>query len=103
MKIKKGDTVQILSGKDRGRRGKVMRVLPETLQVVVEGLNLRKKHSRPRRQGEKGKIIDFPSALPSARAGLICPHCQRVVRVGYRLLPDGRKERWCRKCKASIS
>src|SRR3989338_2424297 len=103
MKIRKGDTVQILSGKDRTRRGKVMRVLPKTFQIVVEGLNLRKKHSRPRRQGEKGKIIDFQAALPSARAGLVCPHCQKVVRVGQRFSADGKKERWCRKCKASIN
>lgn len=103
MKIRKGDMVQILSGKDRTRRGKVMRVLPKTWQVVMEGLNLRKKHTRPRRQGEKGKIIDFPAPVPLSRVGLVCPHCQKTIRVGSRLLPGGKKERFCRKCQASIS
>ena len=102
MKIKKGDTVQILAGKDRTRRGKVIRVLPDAGKIVIEGLNLRKKHTRPRRQGEKGRIIDFPAPLPVSRVGLLCPHCQKVIRVGYRLLPDGKKERHCRKCQASI-
>src|SRR3989338_11235086 len=100
MKIKKGDKISILAGKDRGRRGKVMRVFPQTQKVIVEGLNLRKKHTRPRRQGEKGKIVDFPAALPMSRVGLVCPHCEKVIRVGYRVLADGKKERWCRKCQA---
>lgn len=95
--------MQILIGKDRGRSGKVARVLPKTTQVVVEGLNMRKKHTRPRRQGEKGKIIDFPAPLPMSRVGLVCPHCQKTIRVGYKILADGRKERRCRKCDGSIS
>ncbi len=103
MKIKKGDNVQIIAGKDRGRHGKVLEVRAASDRVVVEGLNIRKKHSRPRRGGEKGQIIEFPASLPASRVMLVCPHCQKLIRVAYRIPEGGVKERWCRKCGATIS
>lgn len=103
LKIRKGDTVQVLAGKDRGKRGKVLRVLPETHRIVVEGLNIRKKHTRPRKQGEKGQIVEFPATMPVGRASLVCPHCQKTLRVGFRMNAEGKKTRWCRKCQSVIT
>ncbi len=103
MKIRKGDNVQILSGKDAGRKGKVLEVLVSEDRIVVEGLNIHKKHSRPRRAGEKGQIVEFPGALPISRVGLVCPHCQKTVRVAMRTTEGGKKERYCRKCGTTIS
>jgi len=103
MKIKKGDTVQILKGKDRDKRGKVLEINPRNLKVVIEGLNIRKKHSRPRKAGEKGQIVEFPASIPLANVSLVCSSCQKANRVGYRVLENGKKERICRKCSAVIS
>ncbi len=103
MKIRKGDNVQILSGKDRGKRGKVQHVYPTTDHVVVEGLNIKKKHSRPRKGGEKGQIVEFPGRLLASRVALVCPNCSKAIRVSYRVSADGKKERWCKKCKTPIA
>lgn len=102
MKIRRGDMVQVLSGKDRGKRGPILRVDQGAGTLVVEGLNLKKKHTRPRRRGEKGQVVEFAAPLPASRVALVCPHCQKAIRIGYRLLPDGKKERWCRKCQATL-
>ncbi|MBI4132036.1 MAG: 50S ribosomal protein L24 [Candidatus Sungbacteria bacterium] len=102
MKIKKGDSVKILSGKDRGKRGKVLRVLPRENQILVDGLNLKKKHRRSRRQDRKGEIILLPAPLAASAAALICPKCAKPTRVGYRLGAAGIKERICRKCKETV-
>lgn len=99
MRIKKGDTVQIISGKDKGNKGKVLRSLPKDNKIVVEGLNLVTKHVRPRRAGEKGQRIKMTTPLNVSKAMLICPHCKRAIRVGYKILTDGKKKRFCRKCK----
>ena len=118
MKIKKGDKVQILRGKDRvkkskkgektakGNQGKVIQVFPAASKVVVEGLNLRYKHVRPRREGEKGQRIEFPGALDVSKVMLICPKCSQPTRVGYKLLAtdlkDKKKIRICKKCRQAI-
>lgn len=98
MRIKKGDTVKIRSGRDRRKTGKVIRVVRDRGAVVVEGLNLLVKHLRPRRQGEKGQRVQFPAPLPASRVLLVCPKCGKPTRVGVRLLTNGRKERECKKC-----
>lgn len=103
MKIKTGDNIEILTGKDHAKRGKVLSVNATAGRLVVEGLNLRKRHSRPRRAGEKGQIVEFPASLPISRVALVCPHCQKTVRVGFRVTEGGVKERWCRKCSAAIA
>lgn len=90
-------------GKDRGKSGKVLRVLPDRNRVVVEGLNVLTKHQRPRREGEKGQKIHFPRTVPSSTVVLLCPKCGRGTRVGYRFLEDGKKVRICKQCKELIA
>ena len=101
MKIKKGDTVLIISGKDKGRTGKVTRALPKKRGILVEGINLKKKHVRPKKQGEKGQIVDVPAALEVSNVKIICPKCGKAVRVGYKVEEDAKK-RICKKCKQEI-
>ncbi len=97
MKIKKGDKVLITRGKDRNKTGTVIKALPKKKKVVVEGLNLAKKHMRPRRSGEKGQIIQVPMPLDISKVKLICPKCNKPTRVGYKFI-EGRKYRQCKKC-----
>ena len=100
-RIKKGDMVRIISGKDRGREGKVLKVYPKDERLLVEGINLRKRHRRPRRAGEKGSVVELPTPLAAAKAMPKCPSCLKPVRVGMRVLEGGRK-RFCIKCKAEF-
>ena len=97
MKVKKGDTVLIISGKDRGRTGKVLRALPKESKILVEGMNLRKKHRKPKRAGEKGQTVTLPSAISASNVKLICSKCGKATRVGYKIT-EGRKHRVCKKC-----
>ncbi len=101
MKIKKGDLVLILRGKDRHKVGKVIKALPRENKVVIEGLNLVKKHIKPRRQGEKGRIVEIPRPIPVSNVKLICPTCQKPTRVGYKFEGE-EKYRYCKKCQAII-
>jgi len=101
MKIKKGDTVLIISGKDRGKRGAVLQVFPKADRIMVEGANLKKKHRKPRKTGEKGQIINLPAALPVANSKLVCPKCGKPTRVGRKVV-DGKKYRICKKCGEEI-
>jgi len=101
MKIIKGDTVKIISGKDRGKTGAVLHALPSEDKVIIDGLNLVKKHARPKRQGEKGQMVLVPRPLGVSKVMLICSSCKEPTRIGYRV--DGaRKVRYCKKCKAKI-
>ena len=100
MKIKKGDTVKILTGKDRGKDGKVISVHPKDEKVTVEGLNVYKKHVRPRKQGEKGEVVQVTRPIRISNIGLICSHCNKVTRVGYRF-DDDQKLRYCKKCNSA--
>ncbi len=97
MKIKKGDQVLIISGKDRGRKGKVLQAFPKERKVLVEGINLRKKHQRPRRMGEKGQIIQMPAPIDVSNVKLICPKCGKATRVGYKVI-EKKKFKICKKC-----
>lgn len=101
MKIKVNDKVKILSGKDRGKTGKVIQVFPREHRLVVEGLNIMKKHLKTRKQGEKGQVIELASPLDVSKAMLLCPKCEAGVRVGYKMDGD-KKKRWCRKCQGFI-
>lgn len=101
MKIKKGDQVLIMKGKDRNKKAKVLRGFPEKNQVLVEGVNIKKVHRRPRREGEKGQVVEVPAPLDVSKARLLCPKCGKPVRVGYRV--DGRsKIRVCKRCGGEI-
>jgi len=102
MKIQKGDTVLIISGKYRGKRGKVLRVFPTQpggypKKILVEGVNLVKKHQRPRRTEEKGQIVEMPSPIDVSNAKLICSKCEKATRIGYKII-EGKKYRICKKC-----
>lgn len=101
MKIKKGDNVLIIKGKDRGKIGKIIKVLPKENKVIIEGLNLVKKHIKPRRQGEKGKIVEIPRPISVSNVKLICQNCNKPTRVGYKF--EGEiKYRYCKKCQQVI-
>ena len=102
MKIIKGDTVLIISGKDRGKKGKVLDVFPKENRVMVEGANLKKKHQRPKKSGEKGQIISMPGPLSVSSVKLICPKCGKAVRVGFKVT-EKEKVRVCKKCEQEIT
>lgn len=101
MKVKKGDEIIITAGKDRGRKSKILRVFPKENKVLVEGVNLRKKHQRPRKSGEKGQIVEIPAPLDISNVKLICPKCGKAVRVGFKVL-EKKKYRVCKKCGQEI-
>lgn len=101
MKLKKGDTVKMLTGKDRGKTGKVIKVEPKAGRIVVEGVNLYRRHVRPKRQGEKGEIVQLARPVAAANAALVCPHCKKAVRLGYRFQGEV-KVRYCRKCGQNL-
>jgi large subunit ribosomal protein L24 len=101
MKIKKGDQVLIISGKDKGKKGKILQVRPEDGKILVEGVNIRKKHNKPKKSGEKGQIISSENYISSANAQFVCPKCGKPTRIGYNLTKD-KKYRICKKCGAEI-
>ena len=99
--VKTGDTVMIISGKDRGKSGKVLAVSPAEGKVLVEGLNMVTKHVKPRRQGEQGGIVKAEGALYASKMMPVCSKCGKAVRVGH-VVKDGKKVRVCKKCGAEI-
>ena len=101
MKIKKGDKVKILAGKDRGKTGKILKMFPEKNKAIVEGLNLVKKHVRPRKEGEKGQRIEVPAKIYVSNLMLVCPKCGKPARVGYKYSGE-TKSRFCKKCQSEI-
>lgn len=102
VKVKKGDTVKILAGKDRGKTGVVERVSPKTGTVVVTGLNLVKRHVRPRRRVPHGGIVSQPAPLPIARVMVQCGNCGQPTRVAVAVDAEGRRSRRCKKCGESF-
>ena len=102
MHIKTGDTVMIMSGKDRGEKGKVLAVSPKEGKVIVEGRNMVTKHVKPRRMGEQGGIIKAEGALYACKVQILCPRCGKPTRVKHKLFEDGTKERICAKCGESL-
>jgi large subunit ribosomal protein L24 len=104
MKIKSGDTVLIMSGKDKGKSGKVAEVFPKDKKIMVENLNLVKKHVKPKKSGEKGQIVEVSRPIDASNVKLICSQCKRPVRVGYKLVPGAQnnKVRICRKCRQEV-
>ena len=101
MKIKKGDTVQVLSGNDKGKTGEVLEVIPKTEKIIVKGVNVRKKHVKPRKQGEEGGIISVECAIHSSKVNVVCPKCGKPARLGYKV-EDGKKVRVCKKCGTEL-
>jgi large subunit ribosomal protein L24 len=103
LKIRKGDRVRILAGKDRGKEGEVMYALPGEGKVIVDGANIAKKHQAPTRTTKQGGIIDKDMPIPVANVALLCPLCGKATRVGYRFDAAGNKSRACKKCGGEIA
>ena len=101
MNIKKGDTVVVLSGKDKGKQGKVQVVVPADRKVVVEGINIVTCHTKPRRQGETGGIVKREAAIYASKVQVVCPKCNKATRVAYKI-EDGKKRRVCKHCGAAL-
>lgn len=101
MKLHKGDTVKIMKGKDSGKTGKIVNVLIDRNKVVVEGLNVFKKHSRPKKQGEKGEMVSVSRPLSASNVMLVCGSCKKTARVGFKI-EEGNKFRTCKKCNAKF-
>ncbi|OGF62682.1 50S ribosomal protein L24 [Candidatus Giovannonibacteria bacterium RIFCSPHIGHO2_01_FULL_45_33] len=101
-KIKKGDMVVVISGKDRGKNAKVINVFPKEERIVVEGVAMKKVHRRPRKQGQKGEVVSLPSPIHSSNVLLYCKNCGKGSRAGFKFLDDGKKVRICKKCKNEI-
>ena len=107
MKIKKDDNVLIISGKDKGKKGKILQVFPKESLVLVGGVNLRKKHQKPKKSGEKGQILEFPGSISISNVKLICSKCGKSVRVGYKVIESKIKNqklkvRVCKKCGGEL-
>lgn len=106
MKIKKNDKVKIISGKDKGKTGKVLQIFADKNRASVEGINLLIKHLRAQRRGEKGQRIEFPAPINVSNLSIICPKCNKDTRIGYEIVKkeDGstKKFRKCKKCNEVI-
>lgn len=100
--VRKGDTVAVIAGRERGKRGKVLRVLPERGRVLVEHVNMIKRHQRPTQKLRQGGIIEREGPLALSNVLLVCSRCDRPVRTGIKTLADGRKIRVCKRCGESV-
>ena len=100
--VKTGDTVIVLSGKDKGKKGKVLAVSPKEGKVIVEKINIVSKHIKPRRMGEPGGIIKAEGAMYASKVQIVCPRCKKPTRVGHKLYDDGTKSRICVKCGEAL-
>ena len=100
--VKTGDTVQVITGKDKGQRGTVLQVSPKEGKVIVEGRAIVSKHVKPRRQGEQGGIVKAESAIYASKVMPVCSKCDKPVRVGHSTGKDGKKIRVCKKCGAEL-
>ena len=102
MKLKTGDKVVVIAGKDKGKEGKIVAVDKKNNRVMVEGVNMVSKHTKPNAQNQQGGIIKKEAAIDASNVMLVCPKCKKGVRVGYSVLENGTKVRVCKKCGASI-
>ena len=96
--VRKNDTVIVISGKDKGKTGEVLKVIPKTGRVIVKGVNIVKKHQKPNKQNMQGGIIEMEAAINSSKVMLFCEKCKKATRISHKLLEDGAKVRVCKKC-----
>ena len=101
-KVRRNDTVQVMTGRDRGRRGDVRRVIPERVRAIVTGVNMVKKHRRARTATEASGIVEMEAPIHLSNLQVVCGSCDQAVRVGFRSLEDGRKVRFCKRCDQTI-
>ena len=102
MEIRKDDTVVVLSGKDKGKQGKVLAADPKGMKVTVAGVNVASKHRKPRNQQEEGGIIKMETPIYVSKGQLVCPKCGKATRVGHTVKADGKRARVCKKCGAEV-
>ncbi len=102
LQVKKGDTVTLLAGKDRGKEGKVIQVFPDLKKVVVDKINIRKKHLKPQQRGQQGQIVEFSAPVEVSNVMLVCPHCSKPTRVAHIAAADGKFVRSCKKCNKAV-
>jgi large subunit ribosomal protein L24 len=101
--IRKNDSVVVITGKDRGKRGRVLKVVPDNNRLTVEGVNVIKRHTKPNPQrGIKGGVVEREAALHASNVQIVCPECGKPTRIGKKVLGDGRKVRVCRKCEGVV-
>ena len=98
IRLKTGDKVVVLSGKDKGKEGKIVAVSPKEGKLIVEGVNIVSKHVKPRRAGEEGGIVKTEGALYACKVQLVCPKCGKATRIAHKRAEDGKKKRSCKKC-----
>ena len=101
-KVKRNDTIEVMTGKDRGRRGDVRRVIPKAERVIVTGVNMVKKHRRARSASEASDILEIEAPIHVSNVRVVCSSCDQAVRVGFRRLADGGKVRFCKQCDEAI-
>lgn len=102
MHVKAGDTVKVLSGRERGKEGKVIAVSPKEGKVIIEGVNMVSKHVKPKKMGEAGGIIKAEGAMYACKVQVVCPNCGKATRVAYKISEDGKKQRICKKCGKTL-
>ncbi len=96
--IRKEDLVEVISGKDKGKRGKVLRVIPKDSKIIADKINIVKRHQRPTQQERNGGIIDTDNPIRTDKVMVVCPSCDKKTRIGWKVLDDGNKKRYCKKC-----
>ncbi len=101
MKIRKGDKIKVIAGKDKGRTGQVERVYPKSNKVLIQGINIYKKHIKKNEQMPKGGVVEIPRPIDAAKIALVCSHCGKATRIGYKI-EKKRKLRICKKCQSNI-
>ncbi len=102
MNIRKNDTVLVIAGKDKGQKGKIRQSIPQKGRVIVDGVNIVKRHTKPRGQARQAGIIEREAPLPVSKVMLLCPKCNRPTRIGSRILEDGNRVRECCRCREVI-
>lgn len=100
--IKSGDTVMVLSGKDKGKKGKVLSVNPEERKVLVEGVSMASRHTKPRKAGQEGGILKKETPIYASKVMLVCSKCGAAARTGRKILDNGTKVRYCKKCRETL-
>ena len=97
--VKRGDLVEVISGKDKGKQGKIVTAFPETGRVIVEGVSMVKKHQKAKRQGQESGILHMEAAIDASNVLRVCSKCGKPARTGVKVLEDGSKARYCKKCQ----
>jgi large subunit ribosomal protein L24 len=100
--VKKGDLVKVISGKEKGKSGKILKAFPAKQRIIVEHLNMIKRHTKRRAQGQGGGIIEREGTIQVSNVMLVCPSCKKATRIGKKILEDGTKTRICKKCEEII-